>query len=149
MNKFQNDLNFSRYYELELLKHVTYNTYVQAPDEVFYDYDIKVYLDDKTEITYEVKSDRWANKTGNICIEYQRTSGKKSGISTSKATNYAIFCIDDLGGYELFIIPRKTLKQMINNQEFIANKQTNDGSCFVLFKKNQIKTKAILHKSIY
>lgn len=150
MNKFQQDLQFSRVFEIELIKHLEdVDRFEQVLDHIaFYDYDIKIFKNNGNIETYEVKCDRIAYKTGNIAIEYFNR-GKKSGIQTSKATYYAIFCIDDLNSYELYIIPRKKLIKMINKQEFFMNKKTFDDSHFVLFKKQQIKDNCILYKSIY
>jgi hypothetical protein len=158
MNTFKKDLEQSRIYELELIKHLKdVDRFEQAPDDIaFYDYDIKIYKTDETIETHEVKCDKYCNgyngfSSGNIAIEYQQFREgkiKKTGISKSKAKYYSIFCLDSLDGYELFIIERKKLKQMINNQEFIANKKTSDESFFVLFKKSQIKNNSVLYKYI-
>jgi hypothetical protein len=156
INTFKRDLEQSRIYELELLKHLKdVDKYERAPDNIaFSDYDIKIFKTDGKIETYEVKCDKYCNgyngfSSGNIAIEYQQfreQKMKKSGISKSKAKYYSIFCLDALDGYELFIIERRKLKQMINNQEFVSNKKTSDESFFVLFKKSQIKNNCILYK---
>ncbi len=153
---FYADLNKSRIYELELIKHPNdVDRFEQSPDDIaFHDYDLKVFKTDNTIDTYEVKCDLQCNgkyKTDNIAIEYQQFREgimKNTGISKSKAKYYAIFCIDDFLSYELFIIERRKLKTMINNQEFISSKKTFDNSYFVLFKKQQIKDNSIMYKSI-
>lgn len=153
---FYADLNKSRIYELELIKHLNdVDRFEQSPDDIpFHDYDIKVFKTDNTIETFEVKCDLQCNGkniSNNIAIEYQQFREgimKKTGISKSKAKYYAIFCIDDFDGYELFIIDTYKLKTMINNQEFISSKKTFDNSHFVLFKKQQIKNNSIIYKSI-
>ena len=61
---------------------------------------------------------------------------KPSGISKSKAQFWGIFCPFNNQEYELFVIDRKILKKMINDQEFLMNKKTNDNSFFVLFNNS-------------
>lgn len=152
MNSFKSDLDFSRIYEIELIKHLdNVDRFEQAPDMAYYDHDIKIFKTDNTIETYEVKCDRIAYKTGNIAIEYQQFRSnilKKTGISKSRATYWAIFCIDEFNSYELFIIKRRTLIKMINNQEYITEKKTSDNSYFLLFKKDQIKDNCILYKNV-
>jgi len=158
-SQFQKDLELSRIFELELLKHVNdVDRFEQSPNNsVFSDYDIKIFKNDGSIETHEVKCDKYCNgyngySTNNIAIEYQQFREgimKKTGISKSKAKYYSIFCLNALDGYELFIIERKKLKEMINNQEFIANKKTSDNSFFVLFQKSKIKNNCIMYKSIW
>lgn len=157
MSSFKSDLEQSRIYELELLKHLEYSSYSQSPDNVaFSNYDIKIIKKDNTIETYEVKVDKYCNgfngyQSNNIAIEYQQFREgimKKTGISKSKSDYYAIFCLDEFNGYELFIIDRYILKAMINNQEFFEQKKTYDNSYFVLFKKQQIKDNSIFYKCI-
>jgi hypothetical protein len=150
MNTFKEDLEFSNKYELELLNHLEYDKFEQVPNDIsFSDYDIKTYLNNQ-ETSYEVKVDRICNikNSGNLAIEYE-CNNKKSGISTSKANYWALFAPFSYGGYELFIIARKKLIKMINNNEYIDNKKTLSGSEFVLFKKEQIKKNSIIYKTIY
>lgn len=155
-NQFEIDLKFGQKFEEELLKHLDYDSYEQAPtDKIFKLWDIKIIKNGKNE-TYEIKCDKYCNgyngySTNNIAIEYQQFREgimKKTGISKSKSNYYAIFCLDELNGYEFFIIDRRKLKAMINNQEFIEQKKTYDNSYFVLFKKQQIKDNSIIYKYI-
>jgi len=152
MSSFKSDLEQSRIYELELLKHLEYSSYSQSPDNVaFSNYDIKIIKKDNTIETYEVKCDRIAQRSRNIAIEFQQFRNnemKKTGIQTSKANYYAIFCIGEFNSYDLYIISRKKLIKMINNQEYFDTKKTFDNSYFVLFKKQQIKDNSILFKSV-
>jgi hypothetical protein len=152
MSSFKSDLEQSRIYELELLKHLEYSSYSQSPDNVaFSNYDIKIIKKDNTIETYEVKCDRIAQRSGNIAIEFQQFRNnemKKTGIQSSKANFYAIFCIGEFNSYDLYIISRKKLIKMINNQEYFDTKKTFDNSYFVLFKKQQIKDNSILFKSV-
>jgi hypothetical protein len=153
MNSFKKDLDQSRIYELELIKHLDdVDRFEQVSEKIlFSDYDIKIFKNDGSTETYEIKCDRIAYKTGNIAIEYQQfreNKMKKTGISTSKALYWAIFCIDDFNSYDLYIIKRNTLIKMINNQEYITQKKTADNSYFLLFKKDKIKDNCILYKNV-
>lgn len=137
-NKFIQDLANGQKYELELLNHIPYKTYEQA-EGVFYDWDIKIYKKNGTKSTYEVKSDRLINKTGNICIEYM-CYNKLSGISKSKAKYWAIFELkDDL--YTLYKIPRKILIEYIQNKKYkrVVRGGDYNASQLYLFDKNLFK----------
>jgi len=68
-----------------------------APDEVFYDWDLKASTDGRTytfEVKYDEKAYYWAEKRGNpdnpnMYIEYKNTNqNKNSGILASKADYY-------------------------------------------------------------
>jgi hypothetical protein len=140
MNTFKRDLEFSQYYELELLKHIEYDTYEQAPtDKAFNLWDIKV-INKSMSTTYEIKTDKHALMDYSKCIAiefYQR--GHQSGINVSKCNIWAHFCIDSLGGYQLYLIPRKDLIKMINRQEYKTVKKTYDDSHFVLIELDKIQ----------
>jgi hypothetical protein len=73
-----------------LLKKSGYTT-VRAPNGYFPDWDIKAIqtVTDKS-VTFEIKFDEMSSDTGNIAIEYE-SRGKKSGISTTKATYWVQF----------------------------------------------------------
>ena len=153
MNTFKNDLELSRIFELELIKHLgNVERFEQVPsDKAFTEYDIKIFMSDGAEETYEVKCDFKSTITKNICIEYQQFRGgvmKKTGISKSKAKYWAIFSPIDINNYELFIITRKRLIKMINNQEYFDQKKTFDQSYIVLFKKDQIKNNSTYYKRV-
>lgn len=152
MSTFRQDLEKSRIFELELTKHIDHDRFEQSSaDYAFSEYDIKFFMCDGSIETHEVKVDYISATTGNIAIEYQQFREgimKKTGISKSKANYYAIFSPKSIHEYELFVIDRKVLKKMINNQEFFDQKKTYDNSYFVLFKKEQIKAKSILYKNI-
>ena len=69
-------------------------------------YDIKGILDG-SPITFEVKNDLMAHKTGNVAIEY-KCRGKASGLSTSKA-DYWIYKFDNT----FFLFKTETLRQRL------------------------------------
>ena len=146
MNQFEKDLMFSQLYEIELLKHITYDQFEQAPsDKAFSLWDIKI-INNGVETTYEVKTDKRAIETQNIAIEYYNR-GSKSGIHTTKCNYWAHFCIDELGGYKLYIIPRKHLIKMINKGEYKRIAKTYDDSYFFLIEMSKLKD--YLFKTVY
>lgn len=56
------------------------------------DYDIELIKADWTRVTFEIKYDRLATKTGNVAFEIE-CNGKPSGIMTTKA-DYIVYLID-------------------------------------------------------
>jgi len=70
------------------------------------DYDIQGILDGQP-VTFEVKNDLMAHKTGNVAIEY-KCRGKASGLSTSKA-DYWIYKFDNT----FFLFKTDTLRQQL------------------------------------
>lgn len=137
-SQFERDLEFGKVYENMLLQFLDYDSYEQAPsDTAFYLWDIKI-VKDGVETTYEIKADRKAIESGNIAIEYYNRSGK-SGIQTSKCNYWAHFCVDPLGGFKLYMIPRRQLIKMINRGEYKRIAKTHDGAEFFLIEMSKIK----------
>jgi hypothetical protein len=66
-------------------------------------------------VSYEVKRDRMANKTGNIAVEVM-CGGKLSGLSTSKA-DYWIFNLDKMD--KIIIINKEDLFLLIKDKKKI------------------------------
>ena len=110
---FKADLEFGQQYEIKLLNYITYSTY-QISTGKFKHYDLLI---DNT-IKYEVKADRMAKKTGNICIEYE-CNNKPSGITTTESNYYAYF-IEGIGDDEpiLYIIPTDIIRHEIKNKTY-------------------------------
>jgi hypothetical protein len=115
MNGFEKDLQFGTYYEREALKLFEYDKYEMSKGCFKY-YDIKLFKDDKVTFV-EVKSDRMATKTGNLCIEYE-CNKKPSGISVTTADVCVYFIIHERKEIEkelkveIYIIPTDKLKQI-------------------------------------
>jgi hypothetical protein len=83
---FVKDLKFGKLYE-----QITLNMFLQNENDKFTlssgkftAYDI---INETTGDKYEVKSCRWAYKTGNICIEYQ-FNNHDSGINSTDSDYY-------------------------------------------------------------
>ena len=140
---FYKDLEFARYYEIEFIKSLDYefDRFEQAPDEKFSDWDLKIFHDKDKITTYEIKTDRQAMRTKNICVEYQNRHGGKSGLSSSRANYYIFILLDEFSmGYTIYKIPRKELIKMINNQEFERQIIVKDsGNKCVLMSINRFK----------
>jgi len=104
---FQHDLKFGQQWEKRLAHDLNLSdaTVEYAPQKRFYDYDVKI-----NGTSYEVKADRRAATTGNLCIEY-RCGGNPSGINKTKADAYAYYIIGDV--VELYLIPVADIKQFI------------------------------------
>lgn len=134
---FKKDLDFGNKYEKELLNHLEYKT-IKIMKGNFKPYDI--IMDNK--VKFEVKADRWTNKTNNFCIEY-KCRGKPSGITTTESDFYGYFEIinDDKLLYNLYLIPTKYIKSVIESKKYHRKIRGGDScaSCFYLFNKSIFK----------
>jgi len=104
---FTNDLALGKRYE-QLAMNLVGGTAMVCPDGAFSDWDFKV-----GDEAYEVKSDRRAYQTGNLCIEYEHTR-IPSGISITKATHYIYFVIRPDDAYDCYKIPVEEIKRVIS-----------------------------------
>ena len=132
---FQECLKLGKYYELETLKHIKYDTYEFSIGKCK-EWDIKT-INNEVNTYYEVKSDLVAYKYGNICIEFN-CSKKDSGITATTADYWVYYVIEDrkLNKYKAYIIPTVELKQMIQDKLYTRIVKCGDGfnaSCY-LFK---------------
>lgn len=114
MNTFFQDLEFGKQYERKLVE-VLKGVDVIQKDGLFKDYDIKMTVDGKRR-KYEVKSDRFAWRTGQIAIEYE-CSGKPSGIAATRAHYWAHFVVSP-NGSDCYVIPVQVLREIIDNKEY-------------------------------
>ena len=130
MNKFKSDLKFGQFYENECKKYFKNVQYV--PQNIkFSNYD---FISDG--IKYEVKSDRVAHRTKNLCIEIQNY-GKPSGLSITQAEYYIYFIIHD-NIYDVYKIPINILKEKIINCKCIYGGDYKK-SKFHLLKLNEVE----------
>lgn len=138
MMNFKKDLEFGNFYELELLKYIDYDKYIQSEGN-FKPYDLKIYKNEKIT-RYEVKADRITHYTNNITIEYE-CYNKPSGITTTKAKYYGYFVVKPNKTYDLYIIPVKKIKKYIEQKTY--SKELSGGqnnlSKFYLFHKNKFE----------
>jgi hypothetical protein len=75
----------------------------QPPEGKFSDWDFRY-----NGRGYEVKSDRRAYQTGNLCFEYEHT-GIPSGIRISKADEWIYFVVKP-NGYDVYRIPLEDIR---------------------------------------
>jgi len=141
MEKFYSCLESAKIYEMETLKYLDYDDFEFNND---YRYDIHIIKDDKVTLI-EVKSEKRASETGNICIEYS-CRGKPSGITTTQAHYYYCYVIY-ADRYRLFKIPVLELKEMIRDKLFIRSCNGGDEMASKLYlftiksiEKFEIKT---------
>ena len=136
--KFLTDLKFGQLYEKKLLEHIPHKSY-EMSEGCFLDYDVKVFKNNGSISTYEVKADKQINIYGNICIEYQ-CRNKPSGITTSTAKYWAIFEVKD-DNYALYKIPTKIIREYIENKKYHRDTKGGDdmASKLYLFKKGLFK----------
>lgn len=73
--------------------------------------------------SYEVKSDRWTARTGNLCIEYEHT-GVPSGISITGADDWIYYAIDGTTHYA-YKIPTDALRAAVGRPG--VRKHSTDG----------------------
>ena len=134
---FRDCLKLGKYYELETLKHIKYDSFEFSVGNCK-EWDIKT-INSNVNTYYEVKSDLVAYKYGNICIEFN-CSKKNSGITATTADYWVYYVIEDkqLNKYKVFIIPTSELKEMIEDKLYTRIVKCGDGfnaSCY-LFKMN-------------
>ena len=109
---FQKDLKFGLKYELEFLKYINYDTFEQSKGK-FKDYDLLI-TKDGIETTYEIKTDRMAYRTNNLCVEYE-CNKNPSGISTTTSNFYGYFIIKN-NCHDVYIIPTDFIRECIDNK---------------------------------
>lgn len=137
MSAFTNDLKFAREYEMKFISYLDlteYDEIVMAPNYKFSDYDILV-KKGSSETKYEIKADRLASKTGNLCIEFECFE-KPSGISITKADYYGYFILGKTE--ECYIIPVHYLRILIESGDYRKLSGGDEGrSRFYLIPKSK------------
>lgn len=123
---FQKDLAFGQSYEKLAQSYFTYDKIEFAPDCRFKEYDFKITKDD-LETKLEVKADKQAYLTKNICIEYE-CNGRPSGLTTTSSDYYMYFVIDPENGDDVYQIPTKYIRELINKNNFRKIKGGDRGS---------------------
>ena len=117
MEKFNRNLKQGLNYEKEAIKYFKYDK-AEFSEGYFTDYDIKLIRDEDIKFL-EVKSERYASISGNLCIEYNYKN-KPSGINKTKANYWVHFVLHtDKGLYgnvishDCYIFPIKKLKKIL------------------------------------
>lgn len=107
---FNADLSFGKLYEKTFLDYLSFDEYDEievCPDCCFVEWDIC--LKKANQITkYEIKTDRRARDTGNLCIEFE-CNGRPSGISTTNSDYYGYFVVGKKD--DCYIIPTKVIRE--------------------------------------
>jgi hypothetical protein len=108
---FNADLGFGQRYEKIAMEMLGDGEIEAAPgDRAFSDWDFR-----HGTTGYEVKADRRAHSTGNLCFEYEHT-GVPSGISISKADEWIVFVVrpGSAGGagHTSYKIPLSRIRQV-------------------------------------
>lgn len=133
MNKFKACNNQGKKYEVETLKYIDYDDY-EISQGYCKAYDIKYTKNDIVNYI-EVKSERNAVKYGNFAIEYSYKN-YPSGINATIAEYFFLYAVYDDNKYDVYKVPTKIIKQMINNKEYVKNvEKCGDGGhskCYII-----------------
>lgn len=130
VQKFNEQLSQGHKYEKESLEYLEYDT-VKHMKGYFKEYDLIINKDGfKTKI--EVKSDRQASKTGNLCIEYE-CNNKSSGITSTEA-DFWIYFIVYPDRDECYIIPIEDLRELVKFSRKVKGGDGMRSRCYLLNK---------------
>ena len=113
---FKQTLSFGNIYEKKAVCYFEHDNFKIENGKVS-SHDI-VFTKNNTDIKVEVKSDRLAYRTGNICIEVE-SNGVLSGISVTEADYWLYFVINPNGENTIYKIPIDKLWELTNR--FINN----------------------------
>ena len=141
--KFQKDLTFgTKYEEIFLNEYINYETYTRPEtiNMLYYDFLIN------NTTKYEIKADRIAFKTRNLCIELYNY-GKPSGLNITQADYYIYFIINNNNIIRVYKIPTAVLKELIISRE-LKSGGDNRQSKFVLLNIDLVKDYIIEKKII-
>jgi hypothetical protein len=135
---FTNDLTFANIYEQDCIRRLKT---AQKMNGNFKPYDII----DANGVKYEVKADRIAHRTGNVCIEYE-CRAKPSGIASSEADFYMYYVVKDKCISKLFKIPTGDIRRMIDDQAYHKTQLGGDAwlSRFYLFRIDLFERYALI-----
>jgi len=118
---FRADLEFGEAYQQKLLDLIQYDTYTIAKGK-FKPWDVQITHDSDT-ITFEVKSDRKAQQSGNMVIEFE-CNNKPSGITSTEA-DYWVYFVD--GTTDYYLIPTAEIREAIVKQQYKRIVRGGDG----------------------
>lgn len=124
-------------YEEEWLNYIEYDV-AEIYEGYFPEWDIKTTHND-IDTTYEVKSDTWGGRTGNMCVEIE-SNKKPSGLSLCCADYWINFTILSPTSYIIHKIPLADLREMVSNKEYHTTKYLGNGnnSKCLLFALNKL-----------
>ena len=131
-SNFIHDLAVGQSYEIEALKYLKYDSYVQSDiTKKISEYDLKIKRNN-IETKIEVKADLKCQFTGNIAIEYS-CNNKRSGISTTTADFWVVFVVY-FSKKVCYKIPIKDLKKLCKNCIRISGGDGYRSKMFLLSK---------------
>jgi hypothetical protein len=128
---FHDDLQFATVYERRVLDIVEHTRAEFAPKGCK-EYDLRTQLNDDPEVSFEVKADRYAARTGMFVIEYM-CRGRPSGISTSTA-DFWVYFIDGTNKY--MMIPTERLRADIAAKKYYRQLTGGDGGASHMYLLN-------------
>ena len=123
---FKEDLVFGEKYQTIFLNMIEWER-SEIAKGCFKAWDIKIWNDKTKEddfITFEVKADRKASRTGNLAIEFE-CNGKDSGITSTESDYWVHFVV---GSPFYYFIPIDILRRKIENKEY--TRIVNGGDCY-------------------
>lgn len=118
---FHRDLQFGKQYERKFIEIMNFSNAIQSEGCVK-EFDVQ----SEDGLKYEVKADKMASKTGNICIEFC-SNGEPSGINATQSNKWAHFVISFDGTYDLYLLEVDELKEMLSKNKF---RQVRGGDCY-------------------
>lgn len=138
--KFQRDLKQGQVYETKAEEYFLYDT-VEHKKGYFKEFDM-IFIKDGVKTKVEVKSDRLASKTGNLCIEW-RYKGKPSGITSTTADYWLYFILwgkdgikGDVVKEECYKIPTNKLRQLVKGRRSVKGGDGYNSQLYLLPKKD-------------
>lgn len=128
MDKFYQDLEFGKKFELECLKFFKYEK-VEIKKGNFKGYDIL--LDDKLKV--EVKAEKLAYITGNLAIEYE-CSGVGSGINSTECDFWVHFVVNpkNYADYKVYQFKIDDLKKLVLQCRSVSGGDGNRAKMYLL-----------------
>ena len=129
--KFEKQLKQGHKYELEALKYLVYDEYEHDKGYNKY-YDLIITHND-IKIKVEVKSDRQASVTGNLCIEYEYNN-KPSGLNITEAELFIYFIVYE-DRDECYLFKTEELKKLCIGKKQVRGGDGYKSKCYLLNKK--------------
>ncbi len=139
MSKFERDLEQGKIYERKAVEYFDYDSY-KMKKGYCKEYDFH-FVKDGIKKYVEVKSDRLASVTGNLCIEYM-CNDKPSGITSTTADYWVYFILHTKGGgvkgeiikEEVYKIPTDELRNIVKGCRRVSGGDWNKSRLYLVSK---------------
>ena len=118
MSNFNYCLAQGKKYERETLKYIEYDT-CEFSQGYCKEWDLQT-TKDGVKTIYEVKSERYAGHSKNLCVEYAY-NGVLSGVRATSADIWVHFAIMTDGSHICYFIPIADLRQLVADKKYIKN----------------------------